>query len=188
MLMIFSLFLVSAFAITSIYYSEQDCNLYDDLDMYDQILQDDAVVKEFLKQYPHTTSYVDGIDESVPLKASIVYTSDDNATKNELWVHVREVSTENENDCFWPIQYIYKFQNDGKITSKQYYSWETSQMLDFMKDLTNSPYAQLRQGVEPQDIRCKNDLILITKHDGTPACVFPETKTKLIERGWAIPS
>ena len=31
---------------------------------------------------------------------------------------------------------------------------------------------------------CKPEFILIQKHDGSPACVTSETKTKLIERGW----
>ncbi len=41
-----------------------------------------------------------------------------------------------------------------------------------------------REGVEPKDIPCRNDLILILKYDGTPACVREETKPRLIERGW----
>lgn len=34
-------------------------------------------------------------------------------------------------------------------------------------------------------IHCNNGLILLQRYDGTPACVNPETKQKLIERGWA---
>ncbi|MEX0596513.1 MAG: hypothetical protein WD512_08420 [Candidatus Paceibacterota bacterium] len=33
-------------------------------------------------------------------------------------------------------------------------------------------------------ISCNRDLVLIVKYDGSPACVKPATKTKLIERGW----
>lgn len=33
---------------------------------------------------------------------------------------------------------------------------------------------------------CKESLTLVTKYDGSHACVKPETKTKLIERGWAL--
>lgn len=36
------------------------------------------------------------------------------------------------------------------------------------------------------EIQCKNGLVLVTKStDGSPTCVKPETKQKLIERGWA---
>ena len=34
------------------------------------------------------------------------------------------------------------------------------------------------------DVPCRNDYVLVVKHDGSPACVTLETKTKLIERDW----
>lgn len=47
------------------------------------------------------------------------------------------------------------------------------------------PLKQFKSGINIDEIKCKEDLILITKsYDGTPACVKPETKQKLIERGW----
>ncbi len=49
-----------------------------------------------------------------------------------------------------------------------------------------SPIKQLKSGILPLDIECKKGLNLIFKiSDGSPACVKPETKEKLIERGWA---
>ena len=45
------------------------------------------------------------------------------------------------------------------------------------------PLKQVKLGTE---ISCKPDLVLITKYDGSPACVKPETKEKLIERGWTL--
>jgi len=49
-----------------------------------------------------------------------------------------------------------------------------------------SPIKQLNSGILPLDIECKKELILIFKiSDDSPACVKPETKEKLIERGWA---
>jgi len=45
------------------------------------------------------------------------------------------------------------------------------------------PLMQEKLGIE---ISCKPDLVLITKYDGSPACVKPETREKLIERGWAL--
>ncbi|MEX0854712.1 MAG: hypothetical protein WD018_02980 [Nitrosopumilaceae archaeon] len=45
------------------------------------------------------------------------------------------------------------------------------------------PLKQVKLGVE---ISCKPDLVLITKYDDSPACVQPETREKLIERGWAL--
>ena len=48
-----------------------------------------------------------------------------------------------------------------------------------------SPREQLEEGITLDEIQCKESLVLVTKHDGSPACVRLETKTKLMERGWA---
>jgi hypothetical protein len=45
------------------------------------------------------------------------------------------------------------------------------------------PLKQVKLGIE---ISCKPELVLITKYDGAPACVKPETREKLIERGWTL--
>lgn len=48
-----------------------------------------------------------------------------------------------------------------------------------------SPINQIRIGVPPEKIQCDEGLELIFKpSDGSPICVKPETKTKLIQRGW----
>ena len=47
-----------------------------------------------------------------------------------------------------------------------------------------SPLKQFKSGIEIDDIQCKESLTLLTKHDGSPACVKPETAEKLIQRGW----
>lgn len=43
------------------------------------------------------------------------------------------------------------------------------------------PLKQFELGLK---IQCKESFVLVTKYDSTPACVKPETKQKLIERGW----
>ncbi len=49
-----------------------------------------------------------------------------------------------------------------------------------------SPLKQFRSGVSLDDIHCKENLVLIMKSStDSPACVTPDTKQKLIERGWA---
>jgi hypothetical protein len=54
------------------------------------------------------------------------------------------------------------------------------------KLILKSPKVQIKNGVEPQNILCKEDLELIFKStDNSPACVKPESIPKLIERGWA---
>jgi len=48
------------------------------------------------------------------------------------------------------------------------------------------PLHQFKAGVESNDIQCKDNFgVVIKTSDGSSACVTPETKQKLIERGWA---
>lgn len=49
-----------------------------------------------------------------------------------------------------------------------------------------SPLKQFKSGIKVNEIQCTADLQLVVKSsNGSPACVTPETKQKLIERGWA---
>lgn len=49
-----------------------------------------------------------------------------------------------------------------------------------------SPLKQIQSGIEPTNIQCKSELLLIFKNsDQSPACVTPNTASKLVERGWA---
>ena len=49
---------------------------------------------------------------------------------------------------------------------------------------SNSLKDQLTSGTSFENLQCMNDLVLIQRHNESPACVTPETKTKLIDRGW----
>jgi len=49
----------------------------------------------------------------------------------------------------------------------------------------NSPYHQFKNGVTINDITCLEDRILVLKSSNNkPACIFPESIQKLVERGW----
>lgn len=50
---------------------------------------------------------------------------------------------------------------------------------------TVSPLKQHQLGIATEKTQCKESLILVTKYDGSPACVKEQTISKLIERGWA---
>ena len=49
-----------------------------------------------------------------------------------------------------------------------------------------SPKIQHKYGVGLENILCNEDLVQIIKYTLEPACVTPETKIKLIERGWGL--
>jgi len=48
-----------------------------------------------------------------------------------------------------------------------------------------SPLEQFKSGIKAEDVKCRQDLSLVFKlEDGTPACVKPNTRTQLLEKGW----
>ena len=47
-----------------------------------------------------------------------------------------------------------------------------------------SPLKQIQSGISFDEIQCKQNLVLIQKYDGSPACVTEQTKQKLVKRGW----
>ena len=54
---------------------------------------------------------------------------------------------------------------------------------------TEPPLKQIALGVSPEQVNCKEGLVLIIKYNNSPACVKPETAIKLEERGWgAMPT
>ena len=57
----------------------------------------------------------------------------------------------------------------------------------FYEPSFESPYKQIQHGIDPQAVECKTGYELIFKATNLhPVCVKPETKSKLIEREWAI--
>lgn len=50
--------------------------------------------------------------------------------------------------------------------------------------MLDSPLKQFKAGISVGEIQCKPDLVLIQKHDGSPACVKLDSIPKLIDRKW----
>jgi hypothetical protein len=52
-----------------------------------------------------------------------------------------------------------------------------------------SPLKQFKSGIPPEQVLCKEGLeIAIKKSNWQPLCLTPDTKEKLIQRGWAEPA
>lgn len=47
-----------------------------------------------------------------------------------------------------------------------------------------SPLKQFKSGISVDEIQCRESLILVTKHDGSPACIKTESISRLDEREW----
>jgi len=64
--------------------------------------------------------------------------------------------------------------------------WECENTKDIFSKVINSPLKQVKSGISFLEIKCKENLELIYKNNGSSVCVKPETKTKLIKRGWEL--
>lgn len=51
-------------------------------------------------------------------------------------------------------------------------------------DSTQDPLEQVRQGVEPREVRCSGDFVLLMSPDVRPACTSVPTAEVLEDRGW----
>jgi len=77
---------------------------------------------------------------------------------------------------------------DNKTTLSTIFEVKDDYGISSLKSIL-SPLKQFKSGIATQDVKCKEDFMLITKaSDGSPACVKPETAQKLIERRWTQPT
>jgi len=49
-----------------------------------------------------------------------------------------------------------------------------------------TPLKQIAQGIAPENVTCNEGLVLIIRHNGSPACVKPQTAEKLEQRSWGV--
>jgi hypothetical protein len=86
-----------------------------------------------------------------------------------------EGSVENSN--------VYNYYHSVGLVPNQY---EYFFFEDEAQKHVTSPLQQFKSGIQVDEIQCKENLQLMIKaSDGSPACIKPETKAKLVERGWA---
>jgi hypothetical protein len=75
-------------------------------------------------------------------------------------------------------------ENDDRILRIIPVSIEDSRIIF---DRPPVPLKQYEMGVEPRDVKCKLGFELIIKSsNGLPACVWPDTASKLVSKGWGI--
>ncbi len=56
-----------------------------------------------------------------------------------------------------------------------------------VEDYVAPALKQFKSGIAAEDVKCKQSFQLVIKaRDGSPICVKPQTKAKLIQRGWAL--
>ena len=81
-------------------------------------------------------------------------------------------------------------QNEQTLAIKQKLLEKTRQTIEPVQIVINyddPPLKQFRSGIPSEEIKCKEGLDLVIKvSSGSPACVKPQSKQKLLERGWAV--
>ncbi len=83
----------------------------------------------------------------------------------------------------WLLEWVIRAKNvSGKVLESSLFSRYLIIEPNF---IPTSPLKQYESGTMAKDVTCKQGFQLIIKAaDGSPACVKPETKIKLVERGW----
>ena len=56
----------------------------------------------------------------------------------------------------------------------------------FYEKSMQSPLKQYQSEIPITEIECRESLILVAKHDGSPVCVTESTSHRLSDRGWAV--
>ena len=107
-----------------------------------------------------------------------------NQTLN-VTVHVGEKAPSSKYD----VRLVGVWKEEGKIPDFMGTSFSLHVGRDFGDDAIPvnffmPPIKFAKEGVLPQEIPCRNGMILILKYDDSPACVNEDTKPKLIDRGW----
>lgn len=74
---------------------------------------------------------------------------------------------------------------DDEMTDEEVMDDEEEMMEDEMPESVLSPLKQIKEGVAPENIVCKDGLELVFKISGQPACIQSTSVEKLIAWGWA---
>lgn len=99
------------------------------------------------------------------------------------------------NDDVWSIRSINKanyFLNSSEVIENVIKSFKFIEKVEGKQsddvqsiiDKTLSPLKQFKSGTLAYDIQCKQDMVLMIKNNGNPACVSSTSAEKLESRGW----
>ncbi|MGY5146576.1 MAG: hypothetical protein ACW9W4_01045 [Candidatus Nitrosopumilus sp. bin_7KS] len=147
------------------------------------MLDKDPVVKQFLQHYPSATfeHFKTGDEPGNPRTYSEFH-------HGNFLLRVL-VLTYDQNDVCYPVYgYVVDYDDPSSVSKGLFEDMHVksdgvSKPIIEIKKLSK-PTNQIKSGMSADEIQCKDDLVLLQKYDGSPACVKESTKEKLIERGW----
>ena len=91
--------------------------------------------------------------------------------------------TETSDDCFYYFNIESKVRETIEVA---FVGWPETKKVKGCETFTVFPLQGFKLGIPTDEIQCRESLIMVTKQDGSPACVKEQTRQKLIERGWAL--
>ena len=122
-------------------------------------------------------------------EGTVFFTTTDESSGHRLRVAEGDTITAEYEDNTLPEPYTVQDELDITETSAIEVTTDLSSGMsaDASKTTLSKKYIppskQITDGILINEIACQNNMVLIVKYDGSPACVKSETKTKLIERG-----
>ena len=134
--------------------------------------------------YDHKSASVifeTGMNSKLEIKAPQIYKKGP-----ELFIlkNGEEIAPETKtDDCFYYVEFETTVPEKIEII---FAFWpEYPETKEGCETFTVSPLKQHQFGISVNEVQCKESLVLITKYDGSPACVTPITKQYLLDREWA---
>lgn len=156
----------------------------------------DFTIKLFYKSGPYALENITPIIDIYPQSLTRYLTIKTESASGTLYpfttVHIKGNITASPDIPAGKTSLLYYFvANDTRGNSYKSSWFDSSPPIDIkieqsVTDHNISPLEQFKAGVKRDAISCKENHVLIVKFDKTPACVKPQTKEKLIQRGWAI--
>jgi hypothetical protein len=146
----------------------------------------DFTIKLFYKSGPYALENLTPIIDIYPVSLTRYLTINTEPASGSLYpfstVHIKGNITTSPDIPAGKTSLLYYFvANDTQGNSYKSSWFDSSPPIDIITE-------QFNAGVKPDAISCKENHVMIKKYNGMSACVKPQTKAKLIQRGWAIES
>jgi len=105
--------------------------------------------------------------------------------------HIKFIRTDSEGNLWFPNYNNNKIgvlmTNQDSLTEQPIELKESPTIQPSLNTDHVSPRKQIAIGIEPVQVKCNDNFILVLKmSNGNPACLYPSSVSKLVERGWAI--
>jgi len=146
----------------------------------------DFTIKLFYKSGPYALENLTPVIDIYPISLTRYLTIKTESATGSLYpfstVHIKgNITTSPEIPAGKTSLMYYFVANDTQGSSYKSSWFDSTPPIDIITE-------QFKAGVKPDVISCKENHVMIKKYNGMSACVKPQTKDKLIQRGWAIES